>query len=95
MDLSAVIYRIGILAIIILVGFAAVKTGYLDVKIKDSISKLIVKIVLPCLIISSISSKEIEKGVIKELLIIFLMSVFCLAVLYSVGALTAKLLFAA
>ena len=92
MDFSAVIYRIGILAIIILVGFTAVKTGYLDAKIKDSISKLIVKIVLPCLIISSISSKEIENGVIKDLFSVFLMSVFCLAILYAVGALTAKIL---
>lgn len=91
MDFSAVIYKIGMLAIIILVGFTAVKTGYLDVKIKDSISKLIVKIVLPCLIISSISSREIESGVLNELFAVFLMSVFCLAVLYLMGVLTAKL----
>jgi len=91
MDFSAVIYKIGMLAIIILVGFTAVKTGYLDVKIKDSISKLIVKIVLPCLIISSVSSREIESGVLTDILVVFLMSVFCLAVLYLVGVLTAKL----
>ena len=91
MDFSAVIYKIGILAMIILVGFTAVKTGYLDVKIKDSISKLIVKIVLPCLIISSVSEREIESGVVKELFIVFLMSVFCLAVLYLTGVFTAKL----
>lgn len=91
MDFTAVIYKIGILAIIILVGFTAVKTGYLDVKIKDSLSKLIVKIVLPCLILSSVSSKELEKGVLSEILAAFLMSLFCLAVLYAVGALTARL----
>ena len=91
MDFTAVIYRIGILAIIIFVGFAAVKTGYIEVKIKDALSKLIVKIVLPCLIISSISSKEIGKGVLKDFLTVFLMSVLCLAVLYGVGVLTAKI----
>ena len=91
MDFSAVTYQICILAITIFVGFVAAKTGYLDVKIKDSLSKLIVKIVLPCMIISSISSKELEKGLAKEIFIVFLMSVFCLAALYGLGVLTGKI----
>ena len=92
MGFSEVASRIGVLAIIILAGFVAVKAGYIDAKIKDSLSKLIVKIVLPCLIISSISSKEIEKGLTKEIFSAFLMSVFCIATLYFIGVLSAKLL---
>lgn len=92
MDYTTVSYKIGILAAVIFVGFAAVKTGYLDIKIKDALSKLIVKIVLPCLIISSITSKELEKGLAKDIFTVFLMSAFVLLVLYLFGALSAKLL---
>lgn len=92
MDFTAVSYQICILGLIILAGFTAGKTGYLDIKAKDTLSKLIVKIVLPCLIISSITSKEIEKGLIKDIFIVFLMSVFSLSVLYFLGVISAKLL---
>lgn len=91
MDFTAVTYQIGILALTILIGFAAVKLGYIDVKIKDALSKVIVKLVLPCLILSSITSKELDKGVINDILTALLMSVFCIAALYSVGVLTAKI----
>jgi hypothetical protein len=92
MDFTAVSYQIGILAMMILVGFVAGKTGYLDIKIKDALSKVIVKIVLPCLIVSSITSKELEKGLAGDIFTVFLMSVFSLAVLYFIGAISAKLL---
>ena len=92
MQYTAVSYKIGILAVIILTGFAAVKTGYIDIKIKDALSKLIVKIVLPCLIISSITSKELEKELIGDIFTVFIMSVFCLLVLFGIGAVTAKVL---
>lgn len=92
MNFTAVAYQIGILAITIFIGFIIVKTGYLEAKIKDSISKIIVRVVLPCLIISSISSKELNKGLMTDIYKLFLMSVFCLVVLFGLGALTAKLL---
>ena len=60
MGLTAVAYRIGVLAAIIFAGFTVAKTGYIDGKVKDAISKLIVKAILPCIIISSVTSKEIE-----------------------------------
>ncbi|HAL62881.1 MAG TPA: hypothetical protein DCO93_00390 [Clostridiales bacterium] len=92
MGYTAVSYKIGILAVIIIAGFAAVKTGYLDIKIKDALSKLIVRIVLPCLIISSITSKELEKELMGDIFTVFLMSVFCLLVLFGLGEITARVL---
>ena len=91
MSFTAVAYKIGILALTILIGFITVKTGYMDGKAKDVLSKLIVRLVLPCLIISSIASKELEKGLTADLFTLFLMSVFCLAVLLGIGVITAKL----
>ncbi|MBR4172922.1 MAG: AEC family transporter, partial [Clostridia bacterium] len=92
MNFAEVAYQIGILALTILIGFIGVKTGYVDTKIKDSLSKLIVRVVLPCLIISSISSKELDKGLMTDLFTVFLMSVFCLATLFLLGVITAKAL---
>lgn len=92
MQYTAVSYKIGILAVIILTGFTAVKTGYIDIKIKDALSKLIVKIVLPCLVVSSITSKELDKGLMGDVFTVFLMSVFCLLVLFGFGVITAKAL---
>ena len=92
MNFTAVSYQVAILAITILIGFFTVKTGYIDAKLKNSLSKIIVKIVLPCLIISSISSKELEKELMGDISVVFLMSVFCLAVLYGMGVITAKVL---
>jgi len=92
MDFSAVSYQIAILALTILVGFIAAKTGYIDIKIKNAISKIIIKIVLPCLILSSVSSKELEKELMGDIFVVFLMSVFCLLVLLGMGVITAKIL---
>lgn len=92
MDFSAVSYQIAILALTILVGFIAAKTGYIDIKIKNAISKIIIKIVLPCLILSSVSSKELEKELMGDIFVVFLMSVFCLLVLLGMGVITAKAL---
>ncbi|MBQ6907314.1 MAG: AEC family transporter, partial [Clostridia bacterium] len=92
MDFSAVSYQIAILALTILVGFIAAKTGYINIKIKNAISKIIIKIVLPCLILSSVSSKELEKELMGDIFVVFLMSVFCLLVLLGMGVITAKAL---
>lgn len=90
MEFTAVAYQIGILALTILVGFLAVKTGYIEGKVKDALSKLIMRIILPCLVISSISSKELDKGLITDIFTVFLMSVFCIFVLFALGAITSK-----
>ncbi len=90
MEFTAVAYQIGILALTILAGFLAVKTGYVEGRIKDALSKLIMRIVLPCLVISSISSKEFDKGLVTDIFTVFLMSVFCIFVLFALGAITAK-----
>ncbi len=92
MNTMVVAAQVGALAIVMLLGFLAVKTGYLDIKIKDSISKLIVNLILPCLIISSISSKELKPELLGNLGVVFLMSFFCIATLFLIGVITAKVL---
>lgn len=92
MGIMTVLEQVGMLSVIMLIGFVVAKTGYIDIKFKDAISKLIVNLILPCLIISSISEKNLESELIGELLTVLLMAAFCIAILLGIGFLTVKLL---
>ncbi len=92
MNFTAVVSQVAMLGIIILLGFIVSATGYINIKIKDSISKLIVKLVLPCLIISSISEKTFVPELASELFTVFLMTLFCIFVMFITGIFTAKFL---
>ena len=92
MGIMTVLEQVGMLSVIMLIGFVVAKAGYIDIKYKDAISKLIVNLILPCLIISSISEKNLESELIGELLTVLLMAAFCIAILLGTGFLTVKLL---
>ncbi len=92
MNFSTIVEQVAVLGIVMLFGFVICKTGYVEAKVKDSISKLIVNLILPCLIISSISKQEFETEFLGELFLVFVMSVFCIGTLFFIGVLTAKLL---
>ena len=92
MNFMTVVGQVGMLAVIMLFGFVIVKTGYVEARHKDSISKLIVKLILPCLIISSISKETFEVSRLGELLTVAVMSVFCILILFLLGVVSAKLL---
>lgn len=92
MDFGVVTKQVGMLSFVLLLGFLIVKTGYVEAKVKDGISKLIVKLILPCLIISSISAKELSAEFLGDVGIILLLSAFCICTLFCIGILTAKVL---
>ena len=92
MNFSAVVEQIAVLGIVMFFGFIICKTGYVPSKAKDSISKLIVNLILPCLIISSISKQEFETELLKEFLLVFVMTLFCIGTLFFLGVVTAKIL---
>jgi len=82
MDFSVIFNQVGVLAVVMLLGFVAVKAGYVEANVKDAISSLIVKLLLPCLIIYSISSKEISSDFLGDVLIAVLISLFCILTLF-------------
>ncbi len=92
MDMMNVVNQVGMLSITMLIGFLIVKTGYIDGKYKNAVSKLIVKLILPCLIISSIWEKDLKLDLVKDLITVFFMALFCIATMYCVGAIAAKIL---
>ena len=91
MNFSLVSTTIIELGIIMFLGFFVAKTGYISHKFKDALSKLIVNLILPCLIITSISSKEYNSELLVELGIDLLISLFCIITLYITGVITAKI----
>lgn len=92
MNFMSVVEQVCVLGIVMSFGYIICKTGYVQAKAKDSISKLIVNLILPCLIISSISKQEFKSEMLGEISLVFVMSVFCISTLFFIGVLTAKLL---
>ncbi|MBE7039250.1 MAG: AEC family transporter [Ruminococcaceae bacterium] len=91
MNFGVVTEQICMLSFVMLLGFVIVKTGYVGGNVKDGISKIIVKLILPCLIISSISSKELNSELLGDIAVIFALSLFCIFTLFCIGILTSKL----
>lgn len=91
MDLTVIIEQIIKLFIVIVIGFAAAKSGYLHIKYKDAISKVIKNITLPLLIITSMMSKELTTDALINTGITVFSAVVVMAVMYGAGFLTAKI----
>ena len=86
MNFMSVVEQVCVLGIVMSFGYIICKTGYVQAKAKDSISKLIVNLILPCLIISSISKQEFKSEMLGEISLVFVMSVFCISTLFFIGA---------
>lgn len=91
MDLTVIIEQIIKLFIVIAIGFAAAKSGYLPVQYKDIISKVIKQITLPLLIITSMMSKELTQDALVNTGIAAASAMVVIVVLYGAGLVTAKI----
>lgn len=91
MDLSVIIEPIIKLFIVIAIGFLAAKFGYLPMQFKDVISKVIKKVTLPLLIITSMMSKELTSDALINTGIAALTALIVVIVMYGIGLFTAKI----
>jgi len=91
MDLSVITEPIIKLFIVIAIGFIVAKSGYLPLETKDYISKVIVKITLPLLIITSMMSKELTADTLMNTGVAAIAALVVVIVLYGAGIVTAKL----
>lgn len=91
MDMSIIIHPIAMLFIAIFIGFIAVKTGYMEEKMRKVISTVIVKITLPLMIITSLLSKELNHDTLGNAAIAAGSAVVVMTVLGILGFGTAKL----
>ena len=92
MNFQVTSVQVGILGIVMLLGYISAKTGYVSADNKNAISKVIVKIILPCLIISSISGKDLQNESLTDIFTVIILSLLCLFVLFGLGVLITKIL---
>ncbi len=90
MDINVILNPIIKLFIAIFIGFIAAKTGYLGENIRQSISKIIVNITLPLLVLTSLLSRELSSELAIGALIAAASCIVVVTVLYFLGLLTAK-----
>ena len=89
---SIILNSVVLLSLMMAVGFTAVKTGYISADIKNMLSKIIVKITLPLLIISSLTEVELSAARIKNSFFVIIFAALIISVLYILGFLASKAL---
>ncbi len=86
-----VIYQILILAILIAVGFTAVRVRLISIGIKDGLSQLIFKLTLPLLIFTKLSGLRFDRALLVNSLWYFLLVYLAFLLMGVVALLTVRL----
>ena len=84
MDIKNVFTQVFILFILILVGYIATKKNLIDSSLTKKLSKLIMNIFLPCMIINSMQL-EYSPTVLKKVLLLILISLFIYAISFLIA----------
>jgi len=90
--IAIISHNILLLSIMMLIGYAAVKTGYISTDAKNMLSRIIVRITLPLLIVNSLTSVELDATRLKNSLFVIIAAVITIAILYIIGTGISKLL---
>ncbi len=91
MGFDVIAAQIVMLGIAMLVGFLSIKTKYLEPAIANSISKVIVRITLPLLIITTITSQELNLGMLKNAGLLIIIELAVLILMFAAASLCANL----
>lgn len=79
-----------VLGIAMLVGFICVKSGYIKPEVRDAISKILVKVTLPILVVTTMTKLGLDKDRIINCITILVIGWVCIPVMYMIGAGIAK-----
>lgn len=88
---GTIINSIVTLGLAMLVGFVCIKTGYITEEQKNGLSKVIVKITLPMLIISSLTQLEFDHEKLINSVYVLVISAAVVFFLLGIGTATAKI----
>jgi hypothetical protein len=88
---QTIITSILTLGLAMLIGFICIKTGYIKNEVKDAISKLIIRVTLPLLMITSLTKLTLDSQKIINSVTTVLCAYVIIGVLYCAGIATAKL----
>ena len=92
MEVSIIIQQIFVLFILALIGLIATKLNIIQREIKTGITKIIFNITLPFLIITNISSLEIDKQILLSWGMVILFSFISIILFLQMGRLTNRML---
>lgn len=90
MGFEVIAAQIAMLGIAMLIGFGSVKLKYLEKEIAGSVSRVIVRITLPLLIITSITSQDLNADMLKNAGILIVIAAAAQLLLFGAATLTAK-----
>ncbi len=88
---ETIISSIMTLGLAMLIGFVCVKTGYVTKEQNSALSRIIVRVTLPILVIMSLTSIDFDREKLINSAHVLLISIFAVAALYLIGALIARL----
>lgn len=91
MGFEVIAKQIAMLAVIMLVGFIGVKTKYIEADLKNSISKLVLRITLPLLNLTAITGQTLRANMLKNAAVIIVVELCFVAILFGIGLLGARL----
>lgn len=89
---AIIIDKISFLGLIVLVGFLALKLKYVKESIRDGLSALLMRFTVPCLILSTFSSMDMDLAKLKSGGIVILISYLLIGLFFLIGAGAARLL---
>lgn len=91
-QLYVIVNQIMMLGVLVAVGFLAVRFKVIDEGMKDGIAQLVVKITLPMLIVTSVSTLELTPDMTRNGMVILISAYLSLLLLFLCGVATARLL---
>ena len=83
---ETIISSIMTLGLAMLIGFVCVKTGYVTKEQNSALSRIIVRVTLPILVIMSLTSIDFDREKLINSAHVLLISIFAVAALYLIGA---------
>lgn len=86
-----ILKSIFVLGIAMLVGFSAVKTGYIKKEARDAVSQILVRITLPILVITTMTKLQLDSDKIINCVSILVIGWISVGCMYIIGAAIAKL----
>ncbi|MGN0107412.1 MAG: AEC family transporter [Hominilimicola sp.] len=88
---GTIINSIITLGLAMLVGFICIKTKYISEEQNNGMSKIVVRVTLPILVITSLTSLDFDREKLINSIHVLIVSIVVVAFLYAVGVLTARL----
>lgn len=86
----SILHSITVLSLMMAVGFIVLKTGYIDKEVKNAISKIVVRLSLPILVVMSLTKNELNAEKIKNSLILIVSAFAVIGFMYLIGFLLSK-----